>query len=261
MIDLNKIDNALKNIYLAVVAERLNTSHPFLSAVEHTTRDVWGKEIKKCINYGKKYKILTLELKNLYGTITLSEKALKACGNSISTLVDFINSEMTELLNNMEIDMGKMLFEGGEITGFDKIFQKDGSIYGVDRDKCPLLMPYIQEDFGDLTHDKLAEVIKKLDCEPDFIITTHKIKEYIGNFHDGISVLANVNCPKDTMYILNSNDFTIHQLCDWMWLEGEDGKILSKLVQKPVYTATLVKYADLMCSNLSHQAMLSGISC
>ena len=118
----------------------------------------------------------------------------------------------------------------------------------------------MQEDFGDLTYDRLAEVIKKLDCIPDFIITTHKTKKYLADFDDDITVLADVNCPKDTMYILNSKDFTIHQLCDWMWLESEDGKILRQLGKKPIYTATLVKYAELLCSNPSHQAMLSGIS-
>lgn len=261
MIDLNEIDNALKNIYLGIVAERLNTSHPFLSAIEHTTRDVWGKYIKRCVFNDKKHEILTLELKNWYNTINLSEKALKACGNHYGALFNLINEEMAELLNNTEIDMKKSLFEGGKMTGFNEIFQKDGSIYGVDRDKYPLLTPYIQENFGDLTCDKLVEVIKKLNCEPDFIITTHKIKEYLSRFYDGITVLADVNCPKDTIYILNSKDFTVHQLCDWAWLEGEDGKILRQLGKKPIYTATLVKYADLMCNNPSHQAMLSGVSC
>ena len=31
------------------------------------------------------------------------------------------------------------------------------------------------------------------------------------------------------------------------WLEGEDGKVLKQVAGKPVYTATLVKYAELLC--------------
>lgn len=261
MNNLNKVEDALKNFYLDVISNRLNTCHPFLSAIEHTSNDVWGKYIKKCVRYGKKYEVLTLELKNWYGTINLSEKALRVCETNIGSLVDLINSECKELLRETELDLKKSLFKGGKMTGFSEIFQKGGSIYGVDRDKYPQLTPYMQEDFGNLTYDKLAEVIKKLDCIPDFIITTHKIKKYLADFDDNITVLADVNCPKDTMYILNSKDFTIHQLCDWTWLESEDGKILKQFGKKPIYTATLVKYADLMCSNPSHQAMLSGISC
>ena len=62
------------------------------------------------------------------------------------------------------------------------------------------------------------------------------------------------------MYLLNSADFALHQLCDWQWLEGEDGSVLRQVPGKPVYSATLVKYADLLCSRPNGQGMLSGIT-
>ena len=77
---------------------------------------------------------------------------------------------------------------------------------------------------------------------------------------NGIPVVADRFCPKGTMYLLNTNHFKVHQLCDWQWLEGEDGKILKQVPGKPVYTATLVKYAELMCENPSAQGMLSDIT-
>jgi hypothetical protein len=43
-------------------------------------------------------------------------------------------------------------------------------------------------------------------------------------------------------------------------LEGEDGKILKQVPGKPVYTATLVKYAELMCSRPNGQGVLYGIT-
>ena len=64
---------------------------------------------------------------------------------------------------------------------------------------------------------------------------------------NGIPVVADRFCPAGTMYLLNTDDFGLHQLCDWQWLEGEDGKILKQIAGKPVYTATLVKYAELLC--------------
>ena len=77
---------------------------------------------------------------------------------------------------------------------------------------------------------------------------------------NGIPVVADRFCPNGTMYLLNTDAFKINQLCDWKWLEGEDGKILKQVPGKPVYTATLVKYAELMCEKPSAQGMLSGIS-
>ena len=77
---------------------------------------------------------------------------------------------------------------------------------------------------------------------------------------NGIPVVADRFCPKGTMYLLNTDDFGLHQLCDWQWLEGEDGKILKQIPGKPVYTATLVKYAELMCYRPVGQGMLANIT-
>ncbi|MBR5226924.1 MAG: hypothetical protein IKV69_02485, partial [Clostridia bacterium] len=52
----------------------------------------------------------------------------------------------------------------------------------------------------------------------------------------------------------------MHQLCDWKWLESEDGRVIKQTLNKPTYQATLVKYADLICDRPLAQAKLSNIS-
>lgn len=267
--NLNSIENALKNIYLDVISEHLNTTHPFLSAVEHTSRDVWGKNIIKFVRLGDKHAEFRLELANLYEKMELSEKALRASEKCMGARVDLVNSEAEYMLGKAKSNINKQLFNGGGICGFSDIFQKEGTIYGLDRADYPQLVPYIQEDFGDLTEDKLEEVISKLEQIPDFIITSSKVGRFLkslpnsqsnGCFWRGIRIVFNADYPDDTLYFLNSQDFTMHQLCDWQWLEGEDGTILKQYDNKPIYTATLVKYANLMCNNPSNQAMLTGIT-
>lgn len=44
------------------------------------------------------------------------------------------------------------------------------------------------------------------------------------------------------------------------WLEGDDGRVIKQVANKPVYTATLVKYADMICDRPIGQAMISGIT-
>ena len=78
--------------------------------------------------------------------------------------------------------------------------------------------------------------------------------------YNGIPVVADRFIKNDTMYLLNTKDFTLHQLCDWKWLEGEDGKIIKQNPNYATYTATLVKYADLICDRPNGSAMLTGIS-
>ena len=62
------------------------------------------------------------------------------------------------------------------------------------------------------------------------------------------------------MYLLNTSEFALHQLCDWQWLAGEDGRILKQNAGAPTYSATLVKYADLICNKPAGQAKLTGIT-
>lgn len=53
MITISNASDALKTIYLGVIAEQLNTKiNPFLAAVERTSNNVFGKEVKKLVTYG-----------------------------------------------------------------------------------------------------------------------------------------------------------------------------------------------------------------
>jgi hypothetical protein len=78
--------------------------------------------------------------------------------------------------------------------------------------------------------------------------------------YNGIPLVSDRFIDKDTMYLLNTKDFNLHQLCDWQWLESEDGRIIHQVAGKPTFTATLVKYADLICDHPGGQAKLSGIT-
>ena len=62
------------------------------------------------------------------------------------------------------------------------------------------------------------------------------------------------------IYLLNTKDFAIHQLCDWEWLESDNGRIIRQAENKPVYTATLVKYAELICDKPNGQAKITNIA-
>ena len=77
---------------------------------------------------------------------------------------------------------------------------------------------------------------------------------------NGIPVVADRFCPRGTMYLLNSADFKLYQLCDWQWMEGENGQILRQVPGKPVYSATLVKYAELICERPQGQGRLTDIN-
>lgn len=389
MITVTTADKALKTLYLGVITEQLNTeTNPFLAKIKQTTQDVWGKEIRRAVQYGinggfgsgtetgalpmassNKYEQFALTLKNLYGTIEISDKAIRASENNVGAFVNLLNAEMEGLLKASSFNFGRMLFGDGkgflatvksiddngvitvdsvkniaegmivdfysaseteistaygrkvynvdranktfcvngskvdakdvpagsfvcvqgsygqEITGLKAIFKDSGSIYGLDRSDKKWLVPYMKSSVGDITDTVIQTAIDTVEensgSRINFILCSSGVKRAYQNYlntykrnvdvmdlrggykaisYNGIPVVSDRFCPEGTMYLLNTDDFVLHQLCDWQWLEGEDGRILRQIPGKAAYTATLVKYADLICTRPCGQAMLSGVT-
>lgn len=387
MVTLQSAENALKTVYLGVVSNQLNiNANPLLGKIKQTTKDVWGKEVRKLAPYGinggigagaeadelpkaagNNYVQFVSELKNLYGKIELSDKAIRASENSAGAFVNLLNDEMEGLIKASSFNFGRMLFgdgsgllakitevntstkvltcdsvrnliegmvidiyngetkvdgglrityvdrvnkkvyiafpssydktiksgytlyvqnsKGFEISGLGKIFSNSDTLYGVSRTEYPWLSPYTKTDAGEISDGLIQSAIDFLDevsgSQVNYIACSSQVRrayqEYLGAYrrnidimelaggykaitYNGIPVVADRFVEDDAMYLLNTDEFTLHQLCDWKWLEGEDGKVLKQNAGYPTYTATLVKYAELVCDKPNGQAKISGIS-
>ena len=377
-------DKALKTYYLDVIAEQLNTKvNPLLAMIKQSTDDVWGKEVRKLAVYGvnggvgagteegdlptaggNNYEQFVVSLKNLYGTIEISDKAVRASENNSGAFVSLLNAEMEGLLKSSTFNFGRMLFGDGsgmlaeiltssgthitvdnvknlvegmtvdiyapsgellevskrivsvdrankeiivnslvtdynlnscfiyvqgsyhnEITGLGAIFGDGDDLYGLSKTNRAWLKPYVKKNAGSIDELTIQTAIDTIEensgSSVNVIVCSWGVRralqklfsenrrtfdtvELAGGYkamsYNGIPIVADRFCPKGTMYLLNSEDFTLHQLCDWQWLEGEDGKVLKQVPGKPVYTATLVKYADLICARPNGQGIISGIT-
>ncbi len=386
MVTLQSAENALKTVYLGVVSNQLNTNaNPLLGKIKQTSKDVWGKEVRKLAPYGinggigagaetdalpqaagNNYVQFISDLKNLYGKIELSDKAIRASQNNVGAFVNLLNDEMEGLIKASSFNFGRMLFgdgtgllatitnvdeskvltcdsvrnliegmvidiynqdtkvtgghrityvdrvnkkvhvtfpstfgetisngytiyvqnsKGYEISGLGKIFSNSDTLYGVSRKEYPWLSPYTKTDAGEISDSLIQSAIDFLEevsgSSINYIACSSKVRrayqEYLGAYrrnidvmelaggykaltYNGIPVVADRFVEDDAMYLLNTDDFTLHQLCDWKWLEGEDGKVLKQNAGFPTYTATLVKYAELVCDKPNGQAKISGIS-
>lgn len=382
MVTLQTAENALKTVYLGAVTELLNTKvNPLLTKIEQTSSDVWGKEIRKAASYGinggigagdedsllpsaygNNYLQFVTTLKNLYGQIEISDKAIRASGDERGSFVDLLNAELQGLLDASKFNLGRMIYgdgsgelssidaesggsykvsrpnnlieglvvdayngdskvcaslrisyvdreagtivfetnpgaelvdgcvlfvqgsKGKEITGIGAIFSQN-DIYGVSRDAHPFLKPHTKAVDGQLDEIVIQEAIDKLENSAnstvDFIACSSDVKyayqEYMAQYkrnldimeldggfktlsYNGIPLVYDRFVEDGTMYLLNTKAFKMHQLCDWRYLENESGKILRTTQGKPTYTATLVKYCDLICDRPNGQAKLTGIT-
>lgn len=386
MVTLTSAENALKTLYLGVVADQLNTNvNPLLAKISQTTSDVWGKEIRKLAPFGinggigagtedgtlpgaasNNYAQFVLTLKNLYGTIEISDKAIRASQNNSGAFVNLLEAEMEGLIKASKFNFGRMLFGdgsgvlckasaqsgnvitvdsvknviegmvvdvvdastkgvvvsarritdvdrsaktitlagasiaasivsagdcvtvqgsyGNELTGLGAIFGNSETLYGLTRSANKWLAPYkaTSTEINDVVIQKAIDTLDEVaGSVADFIVCSAGVKRAYQDYlitnrsnidvmnlqggykaisYNGIPVVSDRFAPEGTMYILNTSDFHLHQLCDWRWLEGDDGRVIKQVANKPVYTATLVKYADMICDRPIGQAVISGIT-
>ena len=382
-VNLTNADSALKTAYLDVVTKELNTINPFYSAIKNTTEDVYGKEVRKLIIHGfnggvgagteegalpkasgANYKNLVSTLKNLYGVIEISDKAVRASESNTGAFVSLLNAEMQSLIDSGVYNFSRMLYGDGtgfichatlndknkinvtcsdafvegmiidlrdeetneiaeeglkiigvdtfedaiyvdrenlsynpgskiyvqgsycnEITGLKALFDDTvDEIYGLKKSANLWIKPYSVSK-TQLTEDDIQRTIDEIEKRsgktPNIILCSWGVRrklqklfsenrrsvdtvELAGGYkamtYNGIPIVADRFCPRGEMYFLNTEDFALHQLCDWQWLEGDDGKVLKQIPGKPVYTATLVKYAELVCSKPFGQGKITAIS-
>ena len=130
MITLQTADKALKSAYLDVVSEQLNFKiNPFLAKIKQSTDNVWGKDVRQVIHYGinggigagdetdnlpmansNMYEQISMPLKNLYGTIEISDKAVRASAHNEGAFVNLLNDEMETLVKALNAYIGSADF-------------------------------------------------------------------------------------------------------------------------------------------------------
>lgn len=383
MITLENADKALKDYYLDAVTAQLNDGiSPFFSAIEKSANNVSGKDVSLAVvrgncgsimagaedgdlpdPYKNRYISITAPLKNLYGTIEISDKALRASRDSAGAFVKLVNAEMDGLVSSAKQNFQRMLFGDGsgklckvvkkvddytlqvdvvkqyyvgmevdivpitgvapaeciglyitavdtaastitladefyesvlsgtayvhgsrdsEMTGLGAIFDSD-TLYGFSKTAEPYVSPYVADGGGELTEELLTGVIdymeENFNSSINMILCSYSTRRKIAaliadnrrvvnsvDARTGVGVVtvndvpvyADKYCPDDRIIFVNTDDFSLNQLCDWEWMEDEDGKILKQIPGKAAYSATLVKYAELICKKPCAQAVLKN---
>lgn len=389
MITLQSAQSALKDVYLDVLSTQLNyDTDPLLSKIKQSTTNVYGRNIIKLVPFGinggfcasnedealpssaeNKYLNFTSTLKNLFGTLEITDKAIRASSNDKGAFVNLLDAEMSSLLSSSKFNLSRMLYgngsgmldsaitsfdattksivvshiskyfvgmkidiyngstlvisgaritdinantstiyvdsvltslddnttysvyfsgaKGQEITGIDAIFDTNQDLYGLNRSTYASLVPYTHtqannETFGEML---IQQAIDQIELQSNGnidmlfagrsarLLMVNSLLSYrknidFANLQGGVTTLSFNGLPvytyrfgdDDSILLVNSSDFTMHQLCDWEWLTNEDGSILKQKENYAIFTATLVKYADLICAKPNGQGMIKGIN-
>ncbi|MCL2771096.1 MAG: phage major capsid protein [Firmicutes bacterium] len=385
MVTLQTAETALKSVYLNVLQNQLNTKiNPFFASIKHSTEDVYGKEVVKLVPVGinggiragtedgtlptatgNNYVNFKSTLKNIFGHIEISDKAIRASANNQGAFINLLNAEMEGLVEAAKFQFSRMLFGDGsgmtsrasanasgstievrdingliegmcvefyssngttrrnvggrivkidrqakklffdravtgaivndqiilqdskdlELTGLNAIFDTSRPIYGNTRDGASCALSPTTDDTTSAINDAaiqklIDDVESKSGTRINFMITTPGLRRRYQAYlaaegrvapvveladgskvisYNGIPIITDHNCPPHNWYLLNTNDFAIHQLADWEWLTGDGERVLNQVAGKAAYSATLVKYAELICNRPSGQARFNAL--
>lgn len=379
-------EQALKILYLEVVRDQINIgTSPIYNEMTKTTKDISGKEVRKMAPFGlnggfgaggevdplpqaggNNYIQFVSDTKNLYGTIELSDKSIKASKDNAGSFVRLLTAETEGLLKAVKFNLNRMLFTDGsgvltnckentttttlevdstqylmegmtidiretngnvttdgkqrrilavdrinnkikvsganittaatdfitvqnsynnELTGLEQIFKNTGSLYGVDRGDHYWMIPYMEDNIGSISDIKIQKAIDYLESiagsKPNFLCGSYGVvrsyQAYMeatkrtvnsldlkGGFkalsYNGIPLYKDKFMPEGTLDIYDLTQFNLHHMGDWEWMEGNGGRILTQVPNYPIWKATLVRYAELICDHPGGQARLTGIT-
>lgn len=379
MVTISDAEEVLKTYYLDAITTQLNAEvSPFYNAIAKTSENVFGKyaridiikngmaAVKACEEDDdlpspqvSRYYYIEERLKNLYGTIEISDKLIRATSDSSVSLVNMLNTEMEGLIADAKVNFARMLygnengyltsivrrissyvlqveeaksyfvnhvvdikttsstitatitkvdrvnntititknldsysFDGGEaitlsgmagkeLKGLSYLF--DGQYcYGYDKTAESFFKPYVTSVAESaLTEDDLIKAIDEIEeasgGKINMILCSYKTRRLIAKlfasskqivnttdiqagctsiFVNTVPVYADAYCPDGKIYFLNTDDFVLCQLCDWSWLENESGRVLTQVPGKAAFSATLVKYAELICKRPCGQGLI-----
>ena len=175
---------------------------------------------------------------------------------------------------------------GYELTGLGRLFDgQTDELYGLMRGDYSWMRPYIDVSFGAISESGLQEVIDHLEdhynvtvdhincgsdaygyylelmnqrrtiCDATVLEGGHRALMF-----NGIPLTRSRFMPANAIDLYDTSLFTLDQVSDWEWIEGETQQVLHQKPGYPVYTATIAKYCDLMCALPGGIARVGGVT-
>ena len=203
--------------------------------------------------------------------------------------VNSVDKNTKEITLSGTVATGDVLYaagsKGNEIVGLKGIVDNT-TLYGVSKSSYPVMnaMKITAASTDAFDEEYVQSIIDKLEMNGtnvNFINCSYELKRLYQKYltiynknipyttlEDGMKVLTHFGTPivptnhvgAGEVYFLNTDDFTFYELGDWKWLEDESGRVLKQHASKPAYSATLVKYTELVCQKPSGVGFVTGLS-
>jgi hypothetical protein len=171
-----------------------------------------------------------------------------------------------------------------ELTGFGAVFTADNTIYNINRATNKWFNPTLKSAMGAISEVGIQQLIDDVDRKAggktNFLVSSYGVRRayqdlllatkrttdvmklkggYETLTFNGMPFTVDKYSPAGTLYGLDLTTWNLYHIEDWDWI-SEDGAVLHRVVDRPVWEATLVRYCDLGCSKPKGNFMATGIT-
>lgn len=133
MITIQTVADAFKTFYKPVIVDQMNSKiNPLFAAIDKNSEEVYGSTIKMAMRYGvnggvgnraedgdlptpnsRKYKQAEYDTKNIFGTLQISEKSIRASASSAGAFTKLLETELEGLVTDAKLNFGRQLYGDG----------------------------------------------------------------------------------------------------------------------------------------------------
>jgi hypothetical protein len=221
-----------------------------------------------------------IDVVNNAGTVTQSQREVTAVDDNTSQIT-LSGSAFTTVATDYAVVYGNL---NQELTGFGSVFTTGNTIYGINRATDKWFNPTVKGTVGAISEvgiqKQIDDVDRKAGGKTNFLLSSYGVRRayqdlllatkrttdvmklkggYEALTYNGMPFAVDKYAPNGTLYGLDLSTWSLYHIEDWTWLQ-EDGAVLHRVADRPVWEASLVRYCDLGCSKPKGNFIMSGIT-
>ena len=221
-----------------------------------------------------------IDVLNNANSVTQSQREVTAVDDVAGTIT-LSGAPFTTVATDYAVVFGNY---NQELTGFASVFALNNTIYGIDRNTNKWFNPTVKTATGAISEvgiqRQIDDVDRKAGGKTNFLLSSYGVRRayqdlllatkrttdvmklkggYEALTYNGMPFAVDKYAPTGTLYGLDLSTWSLYHIEDWTWLQ-EDGAVLHRVADRPVWGASLVRYCDLGCSKPKGNFIMTGVT-
>lgn len=225
-------------------------------------------------------------LANATPTVKGSNRKITAI-NETTNVVTYDGADLTAVAGDIFVRTGNV---NREWTGFGKIINNTGILYGIDPTVEPLWKAEVDSNAGvnrALSEGLMISMTDRIRARGGKVTAMFtnlgvrrayfnllsqqrkyvNTKEFAGGFSGlsfttdagDIPMVVDIAAPRNKLYFVNEKELTLYRESDWSWM-NRDGSNWQRVIGYDAYEATMYQYSEIGCHRRNSQGRIDDLT-